>query len=87
LAYKIIWHQDAADDLLKLDKKLQKQIINRIKNYLVAEPLSLGKPLKGIFKGLHRYRYGDYRIIYSIDRLDEKIIVLRVGHRKDVYEN
>lgn len=87
MAYKIIWHQDAADDLLKLDKKLQKQIINRIKNYLVAEPLSLGKPLKGIFKGLHRYRYGDYRIIYSIDRLDEKIIVLRVGHRKDVYEN
>jgi len=87
LAYKIIWHQDAADDLLKLDKKLQKQIINRIKNYLVDEPLSLGKPLKGIFKGLHRYRYGDYRIIYSIDRSDEIIIVLRIGHRKDVYDN
>lgn len=87
MAYKIIWHQDAADDLLKLDKKLQKQIINRIKNYLVDEPLSLGKPLKGIFKGLHRYRYGDYRIIYSIDRSDEIIIVLRIGHRKDVYDN
>lgn len=87
MAYKIIWHQDAMDDLLKLDKKLQKQIINRIKNYLVDEPLSLGKPLKGIFKGLHRYRYGDYRIVYSIDRSDEQIIVLRVGHRKDVYND
>jgi mRNA interferase RelE/StbE len=86
LAYKVKWHPAAIDDLLDLEQDLQKKIADKIKNYLSIEPLSLGKPLKGIFKGLYRYRYGDYRIIYSIDRTTEHLIVLRIGHRKDVYE-
>lgn len=85
MAYKITWHQDAADDLLKLDNKIQKMIIDRIKFNLINEPLSSGKPLKGIFKGLYRYLYGDYWIVYSIDRTAQKIIILRVDHSKGVY--
>ncbi len=44
-----------------------------------------GKPLAGSYKGLYRFRIGDYRIIYSIE--DDKliIVVLRIRHRKDVY--
>jgi mRNA interferase RelE/StbE len=86
LAYKVIWHTDAIEDLLNLDKNMQKKIAVKVKDYLAKEPLTLGKPLQGIFKGLHRYRYGDYRIVYSIDRSNENVIILRIGHRKEVYK-
>ncbi len=82
MAYNVIWHADALEDLLSIDKKMQKKIAVKIKNYLAREPLTLGKPLQGMFKGLHRYRYGDYSVIYSIDRADERITILRIGHRK-----
>jgi len=86
LAYKVIWHTDAIEDLLNLDKNMQKKIAVKIKDYLAKEPLILGKPLQRIFKGLYRYRYGDYRIVYSIDRSNENVIILRIGHRKDIYK-
>jgi mRNA interferase RelE/StbE len=56
------------------------------KSYLSKDPISLGKPLKGIFKGPYRYRYGSYRIIYAIDRESVIILILRAGDRKDVYQ-
>lgn len=86
MAYKVIWHTDAIKDILDLDKSMQKKVAAKIKDYLAKEPLTLGKPLQGIFKGLHRYRYGDYRIIYSIDRSNEHVIILRIGHRKNIYK-
>lgn len=81
--YKIIWHEDAKDDLKKLPKDIARKIINRVEQYLIKAPLSAGKTLKGFFSGLYRYRHGDYRIIYAVDA--DKIIILKVGHRKNVY--
>lgn len=40
--------------------------------------------LKGQFAGLRKYRIGDYRVIYAI--LGDDVLVLRIGHRKDVYK-
>lgn len=42
-------------------------------------------PMKGQFKGLYRARVGDYRIVYQVRDEVLLIIVVRVGHRKDVY--
>jgi mRNA interferase RelE/StbE len=39
--------------------------------------------LKGKLAGLRKFRIGDYRIIYAI--LEYDIIILRIGHRKEVY--
>jgi mRNA interferase RelE/StbE len=58
-----------------------------VTDYLSKDPSSLGKPLQGIFKGLYRYRYGSYRIIYAIDRRSVVILILRIADRKDVYES
>jgi len=87
LIYSIQWHEDAITDLKNLDRNTQKKIIARVKDYLSKDPLSLGKPLKGIFKGLYRYRYGSYRVIYAIDRNAVLLLILRIGNRNDVYEN
>jgi mRNA interferase RelE/StbE len=86
LTYSIQWQEEAVNDLKTIDRQTQKKIIARVKDYLSKDPASLGKPLQGIFKGLYRYRYGDYRIIYTIDRRSVLILILRVADRKEVYE-
>jgi len=87
LSYKVIWNEEAVDDLKSLDKERARLILEKVEGHLSTEPLSLGKPLKAIFKGLHRYRCGNYRIIYTIDREKKELIVLTVGDRKEIYRN
>jgi mRNA interferase RelE/StbE len=86
LIYSIQWHEEAINDLKNIDRQTQKKIIVRVKNYLSKDSISLGEPLKGIFKGLYRYRLGSYRIIYAIDRGSAMILILRIADRKDAYD-
>lgn len=86
MGFKIAWHEDVYKDLEGLDKPLRKKIVERIKEYLAKDPVSLGKPLTGQFAGMHRYRYGDYRVIYAIDMPEKVIKILKVRHRKEVYQ-
>jgi len=37
-------------------------------------------------RGMQRFRCGDYRVIYAIDRKEERLMALTVDHRKDVYK-
>lgn len=85
MSYNVTWHENAVVDLRRLDKARARDIVGKVDDHLSEDPLALGKPLKGIFRGLFRYRCGDYRVIYSIDRQEERLVVLTVGHRKDVY--
>ena len=86
MTYSILWHEEAINDLRKLDRQTKKKIIAKVRDYLSKDPISLGKPLQGIFKGLYRYRYGFYRIVYAIDRESVVILILRIADRKDVYK-
>jgi mRNA interferase RelE/StbE len=85
LGSEIIWQEKVFKDLEEIDRQDAAGIIERVKSHLVQNPAGLGRPLKGIFKGLFRYRYGDYRIVYAIDMAEKKIIVLHVKHRKEAY--
>jgi len=51
---------------------------------LATEPTA-GGVLKGEFRGLRRLRVGRYRIVYEVDEGELTILVIRIGHRKDVY--
>ena len=74
--------------LSKLDKYTTKMLLNWIEDRLenCENPRIYGKALSSNLAGLWRYRVGDYRIIAKI--IDEKIIVLiiAIGHRKDIYK-
>jgi mRNA interferase RelE/StbE len=85
LSYKVTWHENALKDLKRLDKARAREIVQKVDEYLSEDPLALGNPLKGIFRGMLRFRCGDYRVIYAIDRKEERLMVLTAGHRKDVY--
>ncbi len=51
-----------------------------------VDPRSFGKPLSGNLSGVWRYRTGDYRILAQIEDDNFIIVVLHVGHRKNVYK-
>lgn len=83
--FKIIWDEKAVNDLKKIDKSLAKKIILKVDNFLVKDPSKLGKPLTAEYKGLYRYRYGNYRIIYQLIEHKLIIIVVGIGHRSSIY--
>jgi mRNA interferase RelE/StbE len=83
LAYKLFYKSSVAKDFKHLPKDVTRQILNGIEKRIILNPLS-GKHLKGDFQGCYRYRYGDYRVIYSV--IKEDVIILRIGNRKDVYK-
>lgn len=84
--YKVVYLDQVEGDLKKLDKTTVKKILTRIEGYLAADPKGLGKPLKGEFLRYWRYRWGDYRVIYKISEREILILILRISHRKEVYE-
>ena len=84
--HKVVYLDQVERDLKKLDKSTAKKILLRIEGYLAKDPKELGKPLKGEFQGYWRYRWGDYRVIYKISEREILILVLRISHRKDVYD-
>jgi mRNA interferase RelE/StbE len=57
----------------------------------IAEELSdtpeRHKPLSGPLAGLRRLRVGDVRVVFAILKNPERVVILRVGHRKNVYES
>ena len=85
MAYDLIWNEGVLKDLKALDRKTVGSLVDSIKTRLAGSPLTLGKPLKGVFKGLYRYRLGDYRVIYALDRADKKVIILHIKHRSEAY--
>lgn len=84
----VIFADKARKEFLKLDKPIQKQIQTFIvKLQGLEDPRSSGKALAGNLAGRWRYRVGDYRLVCEIE--DEKIIItiLRIEHRKNIYDN
>jgi len=72
-------------ELKKLDKPALKKAFNIIKNKIAKNPFK-GKQLTGKYKGLYSYRFSSYRIIYEIYKKEITILILRVRHKKDIYD-
>jgi len=83
--YKVLWKEEARNDLRDITRSAAFKLEEKINNYLVLSPKELGKTLVGQYRGLYRYRYGDYRVLYEIDTDDRLIIINRIGHRKEIY--
>ncbi len=78
----------ALKELRKLGKQAQRDIIAYLDERVAgdADPRRFGKRLKANLAGLWRYRAGDYRILCQIRDGELLVLVVAVGHRKDIYE-
>jgi len=81
--YKVFLKKKPELFLKKLDK-LERRIILKKLEQLRNNP-ELGKPLVGKLAGLWSLRIGKYRAIYQIRQSELVILVLKIGHRKEVY--
>ena len=77
----------ALKELKKLGKQAQREILKYLDERIAtdADPARFGKALRGDLAGLWRYRVGDYRLICSLREGQMLVLVLKVGHRRDVY--
>lgn len=85
--YDVVYEKKALKQLSKLDKGQQRMIMAWINKNLVQtdNPRQHGKALKGELKTYWRYRIGNYRLLADINDEAIKIIIVQIGHRKDIY--
>jgi mRNA interferase RelE/StbE len=87
--WTIEWDDAARKELRKLDHTAQDQILSYLEKRIATEedPRRFGEGLSADKVGLWRYRVGNYRVICQIE--DQKLVVLvvRVGRRRNVYDN
>ena len=84
MKYKIEFKRSAAKALGKIPKSDQKRIANKIDSLSENLPDPATTKMKGD-NPFHRVRVGDYRIVYEIHGDILLIVILKIGHRKEVY--
>jgi mRNA interferase RelE/StbE len=90
MAWKVELDPAAERELGKIDQQTARRILAFLHGRVAQldDPRSIGEALKGSKLGAFwKYRVGDYRIIASIEDSALRILVVRIGHRKDVYRN
>jgi mRNA interferase RelE/StbE len=84
MPYTIEFASSALRDFKALERAVQRRVTSRI-DALAANPFPLGaKKLQGE-PDVFRIRAGDYRIVYRIDGKRVTVLILKIGHRRDVY--
>lgn len=88
MAWSVELSESASRELDKLDSPQRKRILKFLRERVarLEDPRSVGKALRGSRLGeFWRYRVGDYRLICRIEDDRLVVLVLRVGHRREVY--
>ncbi len=85
--WRVEFDRSAARDLRKLGPEAERAILRYLRERIVgsSDPRRFGHALMGDRKGLWRYRVGDYRIVASIEDGHFVVLVVAVGHRREVY--
>ena len=82
---KLYFTQTAFRQFKKLDRQTQKRIDEKLRFYISQkDPLRFAEPIKNLRLGEWRFRIGTYRIIFDVKK--DKIIILKIGHRRDIYK-
>lgn len=88
MTWKIELTRKAEKDLVAIPQSIRKRIsaFLHLRIGQSENPRNHGTALKGELKGLWRYRVGDYRIVARIEDENVTVLVVRIDHRKDIYE-
>ena len=83
MKYSLVFTQRAEKDIRKLDPQIKSRIGKAILN-LQSNPIGLSEALTDPRIGTYRFRIGDYRVVFDIE--GSTVVVLRIGHRKEIYK-
>lgn len=85
--YSVELSRQAGKELEKIfraDRRLYQRVLNAFES-IAARPED-GKPLYGELKGLRSHRFGSYRILYEVHNRELLVIVIDLGHRREIYK-
>ena len=80
--FELLYTKTALQDIQKLDRVAKKKIKQEIEFYS-QKPFSYAKKLINPSLGSYRWRIGHYRVVFDLHQ--RKIIILRIGHRREIY--
>jgi mRNA interferase RelE/StbE len=83
MKYELVYTRRAIKDIQKLDSETKERIGKTLLRYKDG-PLIYAEKLTNSQLGSYRFRIGDYRVICDIE--GNEIVVLRVGHRREIYK-
>ncbi len=85
--YNVLYTKTAKKQLKKMDSQTASFILSFIQEKLVncTDPRVYGGPLQGNLKSIWRYRVGSYRILARIEDETVTVVIVQVGHRREVY--
>ena len=86
MSYRIEIKRSAAKALKEIPKANRKRIVEKIDSLAESPPNPDTTKMKGN-NPFHKVRIGDYRIVYEIQEDVFVILVIKIGHRKDIYKN
>ncbi|HBR70892.1 MAG: hypothetical protein US13_C0003G0010 [candidate division TM6 bacterium GW2011_GWE2_36_25] len=84
--FSIVWSKRAKKNLDKIDKKDANTVLRKVNLLVTKEDMVDVKKIVDK-KNLYRLRSGQYRVIYTIYEQEVIILVIDVGHRKEIYKN
>ncbi len=86
MMYAVEFTPNAEADLARLDTSIARRVLKRLRwlaeNFEGIRPEALTGPWQGVFK----LRVGDYRVLYTCDREERRIVVHFIRHRREVYK-
>jgi mRNA interferase RelE/StbE len=84
--YQVQFLPEATEALGRLDKPVAQRLLKKLR--WLAENFDSLKPesLAGPFGSFLKFRVGDYRIIYRVDRQNRRLTIVLVGHRREIYQ-
>ncbi len=85
MSYEVKITSAAHRQLAALPKDILRRIDSKILS-LADNPRPPGVKKLKAEENLYRIRVGDYRVVYTIDDLTSTVVVVKIGHRSDVYE-
>ncbi len=86
-AWSVTYVKSAVDEIADLDGSAKRLIKKAIEEKLMVDPLKFGKPLRRSLSGLFKLRVGNYRIIYQVKENEVIVVIVKIGHRREVYED
>jgi len=88
MAWQIDFDPAAQRELRKLDKPIRRRILKFLYEHVgkLDDPRRIGERLQGTLSEFWKYRVGDYRLICSLENDRLVVLVLRIGHRREIYK-
>ena len=84
MAYRLFFKGSVKKDLKRLGREAAHRILQAVREKLLPDP-RVGKQLKGKDGVLWSFRVGEYRVICTFSDCDLIVLVIRVGHRREIY--